>query len=101
MSKEGVKKIHKKIEPFIAVQQFKMVVKSHYDIDVFLQYTLTTVIGSFYSVLFATFICQNNSSESSAIMADEVGEHLARDQRPFSHTLQRVLILMVFFLSLF
>ncbi len=53
-----------------------------------IQYTLTTVIGSFYLVLFSTFICQN-SSEPSAIMADEVGEHL-EEIRDLSHILFRV-----------
>ncbi len=37
----------------------------------------------FYSILFETSICQNNSSEFSPIMPDEVREHLTRDQRPF------------------
>ena len=34
----------------------------------------------------AASLCQDNSSESSPIMRDEVGEHMARDLRPFLHT---------------
>ena len=34
----------------------------------------------------AASLCQDNSSESSPIMCDEVGEHMARDLRPFLHT---------------
>ena len=34
----------------------------------------------------AASLCQDNSSESSPIMRDEVGEHVARDLRPFLHT---------------
>src|SRR4029434_8253552 len=30
-------------------------------------------------------LCQDNSSESSPIMRDEVGEHMERDLRPFLH----------------
>src|SRR4029434_1444378 len=33
----------------------------------------------------AASLCQDNSSESSRIMRDEVGEHMARDLRPFLH----------------
>ena len=33
----------------------------------------------------AASLCQDNSSESSPIMRDEVGEHMARDLRPFLH----------------
>ena len=32
----------------------------------------------------AASLCQDNSSESS-LMRDEVGEHMARDLRPFLH----------------
>ncbi len=60
-----------------------------------IQYTLTTVIGSFYLVLFSTFICQKTALNLLLIMADEVGEHLVRD---LSHILFKVLI---FFKSLF
>src|SRR4029434_4553669 len=34
----------------------------------------------------AASLCQDNSSESSSIMRDEVSEHMARDLRPFLHT---------------
>src|SRR4029434_9742617 len=34
----------------------------------------------------AASLCQDNSSKSSPIMRDEVGEHMARDLRPFLHT---------------
>src|SRR4029434_5106285 len=34
----------------------------------------------------AASLCQDNSSESSPIMRDEVGEQRARDLRPFLHT---------------
>ena len=34
----------------------------------------------------AASLCQDNSSESSPIMRDEVGEHMARDLRLFLHT---------------
>src|SRR4029434_1066132 len=34
----------------------------------------------------AASLCQDNSSESSPIMRDEVGEHMARNLRPFLHT---------------
>src|SRR4029434_2668645 len=34
----------------------------------------------------AASLCQDNSSESSPIMRDEVGEHMARDLRPLLHT---------------
>lgn len=44
------------------------------------------LLAPFYSILFATSFCQDNSSESSPIMPDEFGEHLTRDQRPFLHT---------------
>ena len=33
----------------------------------------------------AASLWQDNSSESSPIMCDEVGEHMARDLRPFLH----------------
>ena len=33
----------------------------------------------------ATSICQENSSEFSPIIRDEVGEHMAQDLRPFLH----------------
>src|SRR4029434_3478595 len=33
----------------------------------------------------AASLCQDKSSESSPIMRDEVGEHMARDLRPFLH----------------
>src|SRR4029434_7136268 len=33
----------------------------------------------------AASLCQDNSSESFPIMGDEVGEHMARDLRPFLH----------------
>src|SRR4029434_867283 len=33
----------------------------------------------------AASLCQHNSSESSPIMRDEVGEQMARDLRPFLH----------------
>src|SRR4029434_3533792 len=36
-------------------------------------------------MLCAASLCQDNSSESSPIMRDEVGEHMARDLRPFLH----------------
>src|SRR4029434_11225777 len=44
----------------------------------------------------AASLCQDNSSESSPIMCDEVGEHMARDLRPFLHEvyLQILQILM-------
>src|SRR4029434_4606514 len=44
----------------------------------------------------AASLYQDNSSESSPIMRDEVGEHMPRDQRPFLHTvsLQILQILM-------
>ena len=32
----------------------------------------------------AASLCQDNSSESFPIMRDEVGEHMARDLRPFN-----------------
>src|SRR4029434_3516215 len=34
----------------------------------------------------AASLCQDNSSESSPIMCDEVGEHMVRDLRPLLHT---------------
>src|SRR4029434_3739725 len=34
----------------------------------------------------AASLCQDNSSESSPIMRDEVGEHMARDMRPLLYT---------------
>src|SRR4029434_8380271 len=34
----------------------------------------------------AASLCQDNSSECSPIMRDEVGEHMARDLGPFLHT---------------
>src|SRR4029434_3466708 len=33
----------------------------------------------------AASLCQDNSSESSPIMCDEVGKHMAQDLRPFLH----------------
>ncbi len=42
-------------------------------------------MAPFYSILFESSICQFNSSKCSPIMADEVREHLTRDQRPFLH----------------
>ena len=36
-------------------------------------------------MFWAASLCQDNSSESSPIMGDEVGEHMARDLRPFLH----------------
>ncbi len=42
---------------------------------------LATIIGT---QLFATSFSQHNSSEFSPIMPEEFGEHLIRDQRPFS-----------------
>ena len=33
----------------------------------------------------AASLCQDNSSESSPIMRDEVGEHMAQDLKPFLH----------------
>jgi len=60
--------------------------KSHYEINIFLQYTSATIN---HTLLFSTFcnllFCQDNSSESSPIMPDTFGEHLTRDQRPFLH----------------
>ena len=34
----------------------------------------------------AASLCQDNSSESSPIMRDKVGDHMARDLRPFLYT---------------
>src|SRR4029434_3474138 len=34
----------------------------------------------------AASLCQDNSSESSPIMRDEVGEHMVWDLRPFLHS---------------
>ncbi len=42
----------------------------------------------FYSILFETAICQFNSSKFSPIMPDEVREHLTRDLRPNTESLQ-------------
>src|SRR4029434_7807891 len=38
---------------------------------------------------------QENSSESSPIMRDEVGEHMARDRRPFLHAVSLQIIQML------
>ena len=46
----------------------------------------------------AASLCQDNSSESSPIMRDEVGEHMAWDPRPFLHTVS-LQILQIQFLS--
>src|SRR4029434_9646234 len=43
-------------------------------------------------------LCQDYSSESSPIMRDEVGEHMAWDPRPFLHTVS-LQILQIQFLS--
>ncbi len=48
------------------------------EIQVFLKYTVATIIGPLYSILFATSVFQDNSSWASPIMPDEV-----RDRRPF------------------
>src|SRR4029434_8911658 len=46
----------------------------------------------------AASLCQDKSSESSPIMRDEVGEHMAWDPRPFLHTVS-LQILQIQFLS--
>src|SRR4029434_10802554 len=40
----------------------------------------------------AASLCQDNSSESSPIMRDEVGEHMAWDLRPFLHAVSLQLL---------
>jgi len=61
--------------------------KSHYEINVFLQNTLGTIICPLLLNTFASSFCKENSQrESSPIMPDEFGEHLTRDQRLVLHT---------------
>ena len=50
----------------------------------------------------AVSLCQDNSSESSPIMRNEVGEHMERDLRPFLHavSLQVLQILRSTFVDL-
>ena len=45
-----------------------------------------TIIGTTSFNFLCSLPFQDNSSESSPIMRDEVGEHTARDLRPFLHT---------------
>ena len=44
------------------------------------------LLAPLHLIFCAASLCQDNSSESSPIMRDEVGEHMARDLRPFLHT---------------
>ena len=44
------------------------------------------LLAPLHLIFCAASLCQGNSSESSPIMRDEVGEHMARDLRPFLHT---------------
>src|SRR4029434_2530985 len=44
------------------------------------------LLAPLHFIFCAASLCQDNSSESSPIMPDEVGEHMARDLRPFFHT---------------
>ncbi len=60
--------------------------KYHYEINVFLLYTLATINSNLYSICFETSICQFNSSKCFPVMPDEVREHLTRDQRAFIHS---------------
>ena len=43
------------------------------------------LLAPFHLIFCADSLFQGNSSESSPIMRDEVGEHMARDLRPFLH----------------
>ena len=44
-----------------------------------------TIIGTTSFNFLCSLPFQDNSSESSPIMRDEVGEHMAQDLRPFLH----------------
>ncbi len=46
--------------------------------------TLVHVGHNYWHPIIATSFSQHNSSEFSPIMSEEFGEHLTRDQRPFS-----------------
>src|SRR4029434_2998113 len=43
------------------------------------------LLAPFHLIFCAASLCQDNSFASSLIMRDEVGEHMARDLRPFLH----------------
>ena len=43
------------------------------------------LLAPLHLIFCAASLCQDNSSESSPIMRDEVGEHMAQDLRPFLH----------------
>ncbi len=48
-------------------------------------FSLVDVRHSYWHPIIATSFSQDNSSEFSAVMPDEVRDHLTRDQRPFLH----------------
>ncbi len=69
-----------KFQPIIEVKQLKVGGKSHCEINAF-----TIHVGhNYWHPIIATSFSQHNSSEFSPIMLEEFGEHLIRDQRPFS-----------------
>ena len=45
------------------------------------------LLAPLHLIFCAASLCQDNSSESSLIMRDEVVEHMAWDLRPFLHTI--------------
>ncbi len=69
-----------KFQPIIEVKQLKVGGKSHCEINAFSSSCWTQL----WHPIIATSFSQDNSSEFSPIMPEEFGEHLIRDQRPFS-----------------
>ncbi len=69
-----------KFQPIIEVKQLKGGGKSHCEINAFSSSCWPQLLAPNYCTSFS----QDNSSEFSPIMPEEFGEHLIRDQRPFS-----------------
>ncbi len=69
-----------KFQPSIEEKQLKVGGKSHCEINPFSSSCWTQLLAPNY----CNVIFQDNSSEFSPIMPEEFGEHLIRDQRPFS-----------------
>ena len=52
----------------------------------FLEIGVPQLLAPLRLIFCGASLCQDNSSDSSPIMRDEVGEHMALDLRPFLHT---------------